>query len=176
MMQEYIDIFDENNQPTGIIKEKDEAHRLGLYHRTAHTWLINRKKELLLQLRSKHKSNFPNYWDISSAGHLRAGETYSQGAIRELREELGVDVLEKELIPVTVVSYFAAYNREFAQVFLLQTALKEEDFCFSDGEVEAVKYVNYKKLAELLDDPANRILSHGDEEKILFDFIVNNLK
>lgn len=46
---EYIDIFDENNNPTGQIKEKGKAHEEGDFHRTAHVWIINDKNELLLQ-------------------------------------------------------------------------------------------------------------------------------
>ena len=44
---EYIDIFDENNNATGEIKEKAKAHEDGNFHRTAHIWIINDKKELL---------------------------------------------------------------------------------------------------------------------------------
>lgn len=33
---EYIDIFDENNNPIGEIKEKQQAHENGSFHRTAH--------------------------------------------------------------------------------------------------------------------------------------------
>ena len=40
---EYIDIFDENNNPTGQIKEKTKAHEDGGFHRTAHIWIINDK-------------------------------------------------------------------------------------------------------------------------------------
>ena len=46
-MIEYLDIVDENDVPIGIIKEKQQAHEDGDYHRTAHIWLINEKKELL---------------------------------------------------------------------------------------------------------------------------------
>ena len=30
---EYIDIFDENNNPTGEVKEKQQAHEEGDFHR-----------------------------------------------------------------------------------------------------------------------------------------------
>lgn len=83
---EYIDIYDESNNPTGKIKEKTKAHKDGDFHRTAHIWIINDKHELLLQKRSATKKFHPNCWDISGAGHIRAGETVIGGAIRELEE------------------------------------------------------------------------------------------
>ena len=46
---EYIDIFDENNNPKKQVKEKGKAHEEGDFHRTAHVWIINDKNELLLQ-------------------------------------------------------------------------------------------------------------------------------
>ena len=72
---------------------------------------FNDKKELLLQKRSVTKKSHPNCWDISGAGHIRAGESVIDGAIRELKEELGVEVEEKDLqyiatIKVLVINLF----------------------------------------------------------------------
>ena len=112
-MIEYLDIVDENDNLTGIIKEKQQAHIDGDYHRTAHIWLINEKKELLLQRRSPQKSSFPDYWDISAAGHIRSGETVIQGAIRELKEELGVDSQERDYHYLTSIRFESPHNNEF---------------------------------------------------------------
>lgn len=57
---EYIDIFDENNNPIDKVKEKTQAHEDGNFHRTAHIWIMNDKKELLLQKRSATKKSHPN--------------------------------------------------------------------------------------------------------------------
>ena len=67
---EYIDIVDENNNPTGIIKEKEQAHKDGDFHRSTHIWIINNKKEVLLQKRGPNQK-YSNQWDISSAGHIK---------------------------------------------------------------------------------------------------------
>ena len=50
---EYIDIFDENNNPTGQIKEKEKAHEEGDFHRTAHVWIVNDKNELVINLHKR---------------------------------------------------------------------------------------------------------------------------
>ena len=100
---ELIDIFDENNNPTEEIKEKQQAHEDGNFHRTAHVWIINNEKELLLQKRSATKKSHPNCWDISGAGHVKAGESVIEGAIRELKEELGIRIKENQLNFITIV-------------------------------------------------------------------------
>lgn len=117
---EYIDIFDENNEPTGKVKEKNQAHEDGDFHRTAHVWIINDKNELLLQKRSANKKSHPNCWDISGAGHIRAGECVIDGAIRELKEELGVEEKEKDLQYIaTIKSTKNPKNMEFQYVYLI---------------------------------------------------------
>lgn len=73
---------------------RSEAHRLGLRHRTSHVWLVPARKngvlEVLLQKRSDEKDSFPGCYDISSAGHIPAGQGFVDSALRELKEELGV--------------------------------------------------------------------------------------
>ena len=81
---------------TGIVMERGVAHRDGRMHGTVHTWLTrrsaNRETEVLLQKRSAEKESHPGCWDISSAGHLQAGDTFEEAAVRELEEELGISV------------------------------------------------------------------------------------
>ena len=47
--------------------------------------------ELLLQKRSQQKDSYPGCYDISSAGHSPAGVDFIPSALRELKEELGLD-------------------------------------------------------------------------------------
>ena len=169
---EYIDIFDENNNPTGEVKEKAKAHEDGNFHRTAHIWIINDKMELLLQKRSASKKSHPNCWDISSAGHIRAGETMVQGAIRELKEELGVEATEKDFEYIaTIKSTKNLKNMEFQNVYLLKCNKKIEQYIFEDDEVSEVKYVFYKDLEEMVEQKAEGLLIHDEEYKKLFETI-----
>ena len=148
----YADIFDENNNPIGIIKEKQQAHEDGNFHRTAHIWIINDKNELLLQKRSATKKTHPNCWDISGAGHIKAGETVIDGAIRELKEELGVEIEEKDLQYITTIkSTKNTKNMEFQYVYLLNCNQKIEENIFKDGEVSDVKYIFYKNLEKMVE-------------------------
>lgn len=169
---ECIDIFDENNKYTGKVKEKQQAHDAGDFHRTAHIWLINDKKELLLQKRSATKKTHPNCWDISGAGHIRAGETVINGAIRELKEELGVNAQEKDLQYIAIIkSTKNPKNMEFQYVYLLRCNMKIEDYIFGDNEVSEVKYVYYEELERMADNKAEGLLLHNEEFKKLFEYI-----
>ena len=97
---EYFDIVDETGKPTGQIVSRDEAHQYGLPHRTAHVWVIRRtegRTQVLLQKRADEKDSFPGCWDTSSAGHIPAGSEIKPSALRELKEELGIEADENQL-------------------------------------------------------------------------------
>lgn len=172
---EYIDIVDQNNNPTGEVKEKLQAHEDGNFHRTAHIWIINDKKELLLQKRSATKKSHPNCWDISGAGHIRAGESVINGAIRELKEELGVETKESELQYIaTIKSTKNPKNMEFGYVYLLKCNNQVEEYIFEDNEVSEVKYVYFEELEKMVEERVDGLLIHEEEYKKLFEFIREN--
>lgn len=88
---EYFDILDESGALTGRTAPRGQVHSEGLYHKAVHTWLfVPTTGELLLQKRAACKDSWPDWWDISSAGHLSAGQLSADAAVRELHEELGV--------------------------------------------------------------------------------------
>ena len=133
---------------------------------------MNDKKELLLQKRSATKKSHPNFWDISGAGHIRAGETVIEGAIRELKEELGVEVKEEDLQYIaTIKSTKNPKNMEFQYVYLLNSNKEIEEYIFEDNEVSEVKYVFYKDLEKMVEEKAEGLLIHEEEYKYLFKYI-----
>ncbi len=88
---ELFDVVDEKDEVQGQ-ETREVVHRDGLIHRAAHVFVFNKRKELFLQKRSRLKDVHPGVWDSSAAGHLNAGEGYEATAVRELKEELGIEV------------------------------------------------------------------------------------
>lgn len=97
---EFFDILDENGNKTGRIKERSLVHEDGDIHGTVHIW-IRRKTgkgyDLLLQKQKQTKDSFPGCYDISSAGHISAGDEPLETALRELEEELGIKAEPEQL-------------------------------------------------------------------------------
>ena len=97
---EYFDVCDADGRPTGEIVERAQAHRMDIRHRTAHVWIVRDcggRTQVLLQKRSAHKDSFPGKFDTSSAGHIPAGCEPLESALRELKEELGIEALPEQL-------------------------------------------------------------------------------
>ncbi len=57
---------------------------------------------VLLQLR-QGTGYMDGHWSVAAAGHVEAGESVAEAACREAREELGVIVDRRELVPVTTM-------------------------------------------------------------------------
>ncbi len=88
------EIFDVVNERDEVIarNSRSEVHRLGLMHRAVHVLVFNSRGEVFLQKRSMKKDNNPGVWDSSASGHLDCGEDYDACAVRELREEIGLQL------------------------------------------------------------------------------------
>ena len=101
VLMELFDEIREDGSRTGVVKERGVVHEDGTLHATVHIWIVrpNDKSgyDLLLQKRSECKDSNPGCWDISSAGHIEAGHGYLESALRELREELGINARPEQL-------------------------------------------------------------------------------
>lgn len=88
-MAEHFETFDDRGRPTGLIP-RDEVHARGLWHKAAHVFLFDAHGALYVQRRADDKDLYPGLWDFSVGEHLKPGETFLEGALRGLSEELGV--------------------------------------------------------------------------------------
>src|SRR4029077_17544623 len=89
MSEEIFDVVNDRDEIIGRLP-RSEVHRDGHKHRAVHVLVFNARGEVFLQKRSMTKDTFPGAWDSSCSGHLDSGEDYDTGAVRELREELGL--------------------------------------------------------------------------------------
>ncbi len=106
-MSELWQLYNEDGTPiTGKGAIKDEVFKDGLLHGAAHVWIwrpTGDSIEVLLQRRAANKRTWPNLLDISAAGHIDLGETPLEAAVRETKEEIGVDVDATELEPIDIL-------------------------------------------------------------------------
>lgn len=139
--------------PTGVplgAGARSEVHRDGHWHAVFHCLIVRpgMPARVVLQRRDRAKPKFPGQLDLSATGHLRAGERPRDG-VRELREELGVDVSADDLVSVGVRlladDRAEGRNRERISLFFLADERPLDAFVPGPGEVDGV-------LEALVDD------------------------
>ncbi|MCI0745840.1 MAG: NUDIX domain-containing protein [Verrucomicrobia subdivision 3 bacterium] len=131
MSEEIFDVCNEHDEVIGRAP-RSEVHQRRLKHRAVHILVFNSRGEVFLQKRSRLKDCFPGAWDSSASGHLDAGEEYDACAVRELREELGVQATE----PLRRLFKLAACpdtGHEHVWVYVCRC---EGPFCLHPEEIE----------------------------------------
>lgn len=153
---EFFDVVDVLGNPTGVTVDRERAHAEGIPHRTAHVWIVRRKNDkvqILLQKRCENKDSFPGCYDISSAGHIPAGVEYIDSAIRELKEELGVDIRPEALVYCgvkNIVFDSVFHDKEFhdkqiSKVFMLWLDMEEDEFSIQKEEIDEVRWMDFQE-------------------------------
>ena len=95
-LKELLTVVDHEDNPIGA-ETKDVIWREGLWHRVARVLVFNELGELLVQQRG-NKPLFPYRWAESVGGHVGAGDSYEETALREAEEEIGVKGLSLKLL------------------------------------------------------------------------------
>jgi isopentenyldiphosphate isomerase len=87
---ELVDIVDDSNHTIAVMT-RAEMRAQHLPHRCTYILVFNQSGELFIHLRTSIKDVYPSYWDVAIGGVLAAGESYDEGARREVAEELGIE-------------------------------------------------------------------------------------
>lgn len=133
---ELLDVVDSNNVPLKPLTRK-EIHDRELMHRAVHIFVTTPKGNLILQKRSHLKDRFPNLWDSSASGHVDAGESCEEAALRELEEELGIKEDHTDLIGTLPAS--PKNGMEFVELRLCPSPQKLGKIISPPAEIEAVQ-------------------------------------
>ncbi len=84
-----IILIDEKDNITGY-NEKSLVHREGLLHRAFSIFILNSKKELLIQQRKHDKYHSGGLWSNTCCGHFTSGIDMVKQAEKRLHEEMGI--------------------------------------------------------------------------------------
>ncbi len=182
MIEEFFDVLDKDGKLTGQVCPRSIVHQNGYFHATVHVWVVNESGEVLLQKRSMHKDTHPGLWDISCAGHLSAGDSPLDAAVRELYEELGISIdtpSRFQFLFRVYKSYISPdqsiKDNEFSDVFLLQVA-DTEIIQFSPEEISEVKYVTTATLAKMVSTADPELVPHDDECGKILEYLKSFVK
>ena len=149
---EYWDLYDSERKPLNRVHARGEAFAEGEYYVCAEVWVKNSKGQFLITKRHPDKKA-GNLWEFSGGGTL-AGESTLQSAVRELKEETGINAGEQEL------RLFATYQRKnyFLDLFLLTKDVDITDIVLQPGETVDAKWATADEIQHMI---ANEELVHS---------------
>lgn len=87
---EIIDIVDEFDNILGQDTKQNKFDR-NLISRNVAIFLADSDNNIIIAKRSPKKKVFPDKFDLSACGNVMADESYEDAALRELKEELGIE-------------------------------------------------------------------------------------
>ena len=137
---ELFDNVDPSDRVIGRARRAD-VHANGLLHRAVHILITRSNGDIFLQKRSMEKDCHPGTWDSSASGHLDSGEGYAEAAVRELREELGIQI--EALAEVGALSASEVTGMEFVKIY---HATHEGPFILHPSEIDEGRWVAINEL------------------------------
>ena len=145
---ELVDLYDENRVPLGKTAERYGRKGPGEYRTVVHVCVFNQAGQLLIQQRTQSKHIWPSKWDVTVGGGVDAGETSRQGAEREVREELGLDLDLSGLRPSVTVNFDGGFD----DFFLLEREVELSALRLQEEEVAQVRWADWPEVERMLDD------------------------
>lgn len=141
-MAELWDAYDKDfNRIEGITLVRGESIPNGMYHLIADIVVKHTDKTYLLMQRDYNK-HWGGLWELTAGGSALLGESPLDCAIRELREETGIESENFEYYG-TVVS--EEYHTIYAE-FLCTTNCNKDTILLQEGETIAYKWLTEDEL------------------------------
>lgn len=152
----WVDITDSTNKPTGLRLPTAWVADRGFWHRGCHAIITTPDKKYIVEKRSKKIIFSPSRLEITLGGAVDSGETPEQAMIREIREELGIQVKPQQLTLIDIYkwsSYHPRYNkysRHFRYTY--HVALEQNDpmLRIQPSEVALATLLSRRKVNRLL--------------------------
>lgn len=174
-MEELIDVLDEDGKKTGEIVTRREVHVQGLWHRIIVVAIIDKNGKILMQQRATEKETNPGKWDVSVAGHISAGQSSAEAAIREVFEEVGINIKEDELKYICLYKDSCQIREDyisnhFYDFYIVEREIIDMDnIKIQESEVKQVKLCGRDEVQKMLSD--EQVVKRGNIYKELIKYL-----
>lgn len=170
MTREIWDAYDRDGNKLGFDHFRGDPFPIGVYHIVVEIYTITENNEVLITKRHQDKQ-WALKWEITG-GSILKGETSEQGAIRELKEETGIEVKDSDLNFV----YSYIYN-DFPSIFKCYiTFINKEKtkIILQEGETIDYRYITYNEFKQFMktDNFVAPITERFCAHEKLFDTII----
>lgn len=158
---ELWDIYDRNKNKTGKIIARGERLKEDEYHLIVHIWVKNSQGEFLIQQRSETVKN-PLVWS-ATGGSVVAGEDSYSGAVREMLEEVGIDIRDKNGYLFDSSLYEEDNQKYWCDTYLYFIDLDPNALILQKEEVKQVKFEKMSVIKQMMKEDKFFIYDYLDE-------------
>jgi 8-oxo-dGTP pyrophosphatase MutT (NUDIX family) len=140
---EWFDVYDRKGNKT--LKKKTKGSKLmgNEYMLGVNVWIINPSLEFLIQKRAKNLKHSPGKL-APVGGSAIAGESPEEAAVREVKEELGINIRKEELKRIKIFKF----KRIIVYAFIVLEDFNLKDVILQESEVESVELLTEKKIED----------------------------
>ena len=161
---EILSIVNENDEVVGQ-EDRKVIHQKGLLHREIHCWFVTPDKKIIFQKRGLHKETYPGLLDATVGGHIDMNESYEDAAIREAKEETGVEIPTTELTFIkkkqskSFDTVKELTNNKFTTMYAYIYSGNVNDLKLEDGEALGFQAYSISELENLSDEEKKKFIS-----------------
>lgn len=150
---EIIDLVDKDGNPTGkTINRGDRIPVDGEYIQVVHIWLQDISGKFLVQKTSERKGG----WFATTGGVVSSGQVIKDAAIREVREEIGIDISNEDVIYLGKGIF---NGKVLVNVYFLQKDFSKDNFVLQEEEVQSIDWLSLQEVERLCDEKTLRASS-----------------
>ncbi|MCD7808762.1 MAG: NUDIX domain-containing protein [Erysipelotrichaceae bacterium] len=143
---EYQDLYDCHRQKLNLKYQRGNPVLENTYRIVVHVCIFNNQNKMLIQKRAKNKSSWPYMWDVSVGGHVLVDETSEEAAMRETKEELGIDIDLTNQCPILTNHFKNGFDDFYIVIKDVEEITLQED------EVLEVKWANEQEILNMIQD------------------------
>jgi len=143
---EIWDVYDSERNLTGRTHRRGDPLPAGDFHLVVHVWIENSQGEFLISKRAPNKG-YPNMWECTG-GSAIAGDDSLAAAVREIKEELGLDAKPENgrcLLTLT-------RDGDICDIWLFTQDFDIEDVVLQENETTDAKYASLSDIHKMIDD------------------------
>lgn len=149
-MVEYWDLYNANKEKLGKVVRRGDYLKDDEYHIVVNAWIKNSEGKYLISQRTANKTH-PLMWE-TTGGSILKGESSISGVIREVKEELNVDLFPSQGQLIGSATRYYKGCPDILDVYLFEVDDSEFDIQIQKEEVNDYKWASSQEIKKMYDD------------------------
>lgn len=146
--------------PRDIIHQKPVKH----WHGVVNVWLVNKSGDLMVSKRAETVSGNPGKWQTYFGGHVLAGMSHIETAVKELEEEVGLKIDPSELHLIDKGQFANDDHLHFYESYAYLFNRSPEELEFTDSEISEARWMKMSEFQQARTDHPEQWCNACNEE------------